>query len=55
MVDGGLAACRPNQNTWLSRSVIMICSNTLIPITQMPANMGCLRNGCRQIFLAAIT
>ena len=54
LVDGGLAACRPNQNTWRSHGCLVICADTLMPITKVPANMCCLRNGCRQIFLAMI-
>lgn len=52
MVDGGVAACRPDVNTRRAQGVILICEDTLIPIVDVPANMCCLRNGCRQIFAA---
>lgn len=55
MTDRGTAACRPNDDRWLNRSVILLCMSTLIPITEMPTHMACLRNGCRQIFETYIT
>jgi hypothetical protein len=55
MVDRGVAACRPNPNTWRTQGVLLICKGTLIPIGETPAHMCCLRNGCRQIFEAAVT
>ena len=52
MVDGGFAACRPKQEGWRNRSVIVIAAGTMLPIPKVPGNMCCLRNGCRQIFEA---
>lgn len=52
MVDGGVAACRPNANTWRSQGVILICEDTLLPIGEVPSHMCCRRNGCRQFFEA---
>lgn len=54
MVADGTAACRPNANSWRSQGVILLCTDTLIPIGEVPAYMACLRNGCRQLFVAAI-
>jgi hypothetical protein len=49
MVDNGCAACRSKQqHRWRPYSLLLLGS--LIPITKVPANMACLRNGCRQIF-----
>jgi hypothetical protein len=53
MVDGGVAGCRPNVNSWRSQGVILV--GALIPIGAVPANMCCLRNGCRQIFEAFLS
>jgi hypothetical protein len=50
MVDGGVAACRPKQEGWGHRSVLLICGDTIVPIGQVPSHMCCRRNGCRQIF-----
>jgi hypothetical protein len=51
MVDGGLAACRSKQTRrWQPYSLILLTA--LIPITEVPTHMCCLRNGCRQIFEA---
>lgn len=55
MVDGGVAACRPRQERWRNRSVILIAEDTLIPIADVPAHVCCLRNGCRQIFMAMVS
>jgi hypothetical protein len=52
MIDKGVAACRPNVNTWRSQGVILIGAGTLIPIGMVPTSLCCLRNGCRQIFEA---
>ena len=51
MVDRGLAACRSRQaHRWQPFSLIMLCE--LIPIAEVPANLCCLRNGCRQVYEA---
>ncbi len=55
MVDDAAAACRPNTRRWGNRSVIVLAEESLIPITQVPANMCCTRNGCAQIFVAVIS
>lgn len=54
MIDGGVAACRKQQTRWRNRSVILICEQTLIPIQDVPANLCCLRNGCRQFYEAML-
>jgi hypothetical protein len=51
MVDRGLAACRAKeQRRWQPFSLIVL--GALIPITKVPGNMACQRNGCRQIYEA---
>ena len=50
LVDGGVAACRPKQEGWRNRSVILINASTLLPIGDVTSHMACQRNGCRQIF-----
>src|SRR5438876_130026 len=48
MIDGGVAACRPKQLSWANRSVILL--GDLLPIGDVPNNLCCQRNGCRQLF-----
>lgn len=50
LVEDGMAACRSNPY----RGVIL-CENTIIPIGEVPGHMCCLRSGCRELFLAAIS
>lgn len=55
LIDGGVAGCRPKAGGWRNRSVILLAEDTLIPIAEVPANLCCQRNGCRQIYEAFLT
>lgn len=49
MVDGGMAACRAKQkHRWQPYSLILL--GHLVPISKVPHDMCCQRNGCRQVY-----
>lgn len=46
MVDDGCAACRPHTTRWKSGSMIILETDSLIPIAEVEGHMACRAPGC---------